>query len=75
MINVLYSFERGSELEYKRETYESDLPFVIQYQPSVPNRQILMRNWHAYNRTTTITERNLQKSVPLLYKREQLLKD
>ena len=51
------------------------LPSVTQYQPSVLYlKQILMKKL-AFNRTTTITERNLQTSAPHIVQKREALKD
>ena len=50
--------DRKLALQQKPKTNLRILPFVTQYQPSVPNlKQILMKNWH-------LIERNLQKNLP-----------
>ena len=56
--------ERELALQPKLKENKRILPFVTTYQQSVPNlKQILMKKM-AFNRTTTITERNLQRSAP-----------
>ena len=51
-------------LQQKPKTNLRILPFVTQYQPSVPNLKTKSHDKLAFNRTTTIIERNLQKTAP-----------
>jgi len=56
--------ERKLALQPKQRENKRILPFVTQYQPSVPNlKQILMRKWHLIEQQG-ITERNLQGPAP-----------
>ena len=51
--------DRKLVLQQKRRENKRILPFVTQYQPSVPNlKQIIMNKWHLIKKTT-ITQRNL----------------
>ena len=44
---AIYFKDRKLALTQKQKKHLRFLPFVTQYQPSVPNlKQILMRNWH-----------------------------
>ena len=50
---------RRSALEQKPRRVSGLMPFVTQYNPSVPNvKNILMSKWHFINRESTIAERN-----------------
>ena len=57
-LSEVYLKDRKLALQQKPKTNLRILPFVTQYQPSVPDlKQILMKNWH-------LIERNLQKNLP-----------
>ena len=69
--------KRKQALQQKPLTNKRILPLVTQYHPSVTE------NWHNYNRTTTIAQRNLQRTpsnfilkrqVPQRYTRESKTK-
>ena len=64
-----------TDLDAKLKTNQRILPFVTQYQPSVPNlKQILMKNWHLIEQQPLLSE--IYKKPPLVsYKRGRSLKD
>ena len=56
---------RKLALQQKPKTNQRILPFVTQYQPSVPNlKQILMRHWHLIETQPVLSE--LYKNPPLV---------
>ena len=67
--------ERKLALQPKQREDKRILPFVTQYQPSVPNlKQILMKRWHSIEQQPLLSE--IYKDPPLIsYERERLLKD
>ena len=67
--------DRKLALQQKPKTNQRILPFVTQYQPSVPNlKQILMKNWHLIEQQPLLSE--IYKKPPLVsYKRGRSLKD
>ena len=68
--------DRKLALQQKPKTNQRILPFVTQYQPSVPNlKQILMKNWHLIEQQPLLSE--IYKLEPALvsYKRGRSLKD
>jgi len=67
--------ERKLALQPKQRENKRILPFVTQYQPSVPNpKQILMRKWHFIEQQPLLSE--IYKDPPLIsYKRGRSLKD
>ena len=67
--------DRKLALQQKPKTNLRILPFVTQYQPSVPNlKQILMKNWHLIEQQPLLSE--IYKKPPLVsYKRGRSLKD
>ena len=67
--------DRKLALQQKQKINLRILPFVTQYQPSVPNlKQILMRNWHLIEKKLVLSE--IYKKLSLIsYKRERSLKD
>ena len=53
--------DRGKALLQKEKENERILPFVTQYQPSVPNlKQILLNKWHLIEENSCSAQRNLQ---------------
>ena len=47
LLSDIKSTERESALQQKYENQKEILPFVTQYQPSVPNlKHVLMQKWH-----------------------------
>ncbi|XP_074633997.1 uncharacterized protein LOC141892561 [Acropora palmata] len=67
--------DRKLALQRKQKENKRILPFVTQYQPSVPNlKQILMKNWHLIEQQPFLSE--IYKDTPLIsYKRGRSLKD
>ena len=67
--------ERESALQQKYENQKEILPFVTQYQPSVPNlKHVLMQKWHLIQNQPSL--RQIFKEPPLIYfKRGKSLKD
>lgn len=67
--------ERESALRQKHESRKELLPFVTQYQPSVPNlKNVLMEKWHLIQNQPSL--RQIFKEPPLIsYKRGKSLKD
>ena len=68
--------DRKLALQQKPKTNQRILPFVTQYQPSVPNlKQILIKNWHLIEQQPLLSE--IYKLEPALesYKRGRSLKD
>ena len=67
--------DRKLALQQKPKTNLRILPFVTQYQPSVPNvKQILMKNWHFIEQQPLLSE--IYKKPPLVSnKRGRSLKD
>ena len=67
--------DRKLALQQKQKINLRILPFVTQYQPSVPNlKQILMKNWHLIEQQPLLSE--IYKKPPLVsYKRGRSLKD
>ena len=67
--------DRKLALQQKPKTNQRILPFVTQYQPSVPNlKQILMKNWHLIEQQPLLS--GIYKKLPLVfYKRGRSLKD
>ena len=67
--------DRKLALQQKPKTNLRILPFVTQYQPSVPNlKQILMKNWHLIEKQPLLRE--TYKKPPLVsHKRGRSLKD
>ena len=67
--------DRKLALQQKPKTNLRILPFVTQYQPSVPHlKQILMKNWHLIEQQPLLSE--IYKKPPLVsYKRGRSLKD
>ena len=67
--------DRKLALQKKQKENKRILPFVTQYQPSVPNlKQILMKNWHLIEHQPFLSE--IYKDTPLIsYKRGRSLKD
>ena len=65
--------DRKLALQQKPKTNQRILPFVTQYQPSVPNlKQILMKNWHLIEQQPLLRE--ICKKPPLVsYKRGRSL--
>ena len=66
---------RNAALTQKPKENKRILPFVTQYQPSVPNlKQILMKNWHLIEQQPRLKE--IFKEPPIIsYKRGRSLKD
>ena len=66
--------DRKLALQQKPKTNQQILPFVTQFQPSVPNlQQILMKNWHLIEQPLLS---GIYKKLPLVsYKRGRSLKD
>ena len=55
--------DRESALQQKQKENKRFLPFVLQYQPSVPNlKQILMKNWHLIQQQPFLSE--IYKDTP-----------
>ena len=68
LINTTFSEvnfkHRKLALQQKPKTNQRILPFVTQYQPSVPNlKQILMKNWHLIEQQPLLSE--MYKNHPL----------
>ena len=58
--------DRKLALQQKPKTNQRILPFVTQYQPSVPNlKQILMKNWHLIEKQPLLCE--VYTKPPLVY--------
>ena len=66
---------RNAALTQKPKENKRILPFVTQYQPSVPNlKQILMKNWHLIEQQPRLKE--IFKEPPIIsYRRGRSLKD
>ena len=66
---------RKLALQQKRRENKRILPFVTQYQPSVPNlKQIIMNKWHLIKKQPLLNE--IFKEPPLIsYKKGRSLKD
>lgn len=58
--------KRKQSLQQKPLTKKRILPLVTQYHPSVTE------NWHNYNRTTTIAQRNLQRTSSIFIQKRQV---
>ena len=67
--------DRKLALQQKRREKKRILPFVTQYQPSVPNlKQIIMNKWHLIKKQPLLNE--IFKEPPLIsYKKGRSLKD
>ena len=67
--------DRKLALQQKRRENKRILPFVTQYQPSVPNlKQIIMNKWHLIKKQPLLNE--IFKEPPLIsYKKGRSLKD
>ena len=67
--------KRESVLQQKYENQKEILPFVTQYQPSVPNlKHVLMQKWHLIQNQPSL--RQIFKEPPLIsFKRGKSLKD
>ena len=67
--------ERESALQQKYENQKEILPFVTQYQPSVPNlKHVLMQKWHLIQNQPSL--RQIFKEPPLIsFKIGKSLKD
>ena len=67
--------DRKLALRQKQKQNKRILPFVTQYQPSVPSlKQILMKSWHLIEQQPLLSE--IYKDPPLIsYKRGRSLKD
>ena len=61
--------DRKLALQKKHKENKRILPFVTQYQPSVPNlKQILMKNWHLIEQQSFPSE--IYKDTPLISYKE-----
>ena len=61
--------DRKLALQQKPKTNQRILPFVTQYQPSVPKlKQILMKNWHLIEQQPLLS--GIYKKPPLVSKKE-----
>ena len=67
--------ERVSALQQKYESRKDILPFVTQYQPSVPNlKHVLMQKWHLIQNQPSLGQ--IFKEPPLIsFERRKSLKD
>ena len=67
--------ERESALQQNYENQKEILPFVTQYQPSVPNlKHVLMQKWHLIQNQPSL--RQIFKEPPIIsFKRDKSLKD
>ena len=67
--------ERKSALQEKQKVRKNILPFVTQYNPSVPNlKKIIMSKWHLIQQQPLLRE--IFKEPPIIcYKRGRSLKD
>ena len=67
--------ERVSALQQKYESWKDILPFVTQYQPSVPSlKHVLMQKWHLIQNQPSL--RQIFKEPPLIsFERRKSLKD
>ena len=67
--------DRGKALQQKDKENKRILPFVTQYQPSVPNlKQILLNKWHLIEEQPALKE--IYKGKPLIsYRKGRSLKD